>query len=58
MLFGGAVQRHTTFDGVPGDPAQTLMLADVADSRSNNFRIIRHLAAASVAVTLAIAALS
>lgn len=27
-----------------------LMLADVADSRSNNFRIIRHLAAASVVV--------
>ena len=29
---------------------QTLMLADVADSRSNNFRIVRHLAAASVVV--------
>ena len=30
--------------------AQTLTLADVADSRSNNFRIVRHLAAASVIV--------
>ena len=30
--------------------ASTLMLADVADSRSNNFRIIRHLAAASVII--------
>ena len=30
--------------------ARTLVLADVADSRSNNFRIVRHLAAASVIV--------
>ena len=30
--------------------AQTLKLADVADSRINNFRIVRHLAAASVIV--------
>ena len=29
---------------------QTLRLADVADSRSNSFRIVRHLAAATVIV--------
>ena len=30
--------------------AQTLRPADVADSRSNNFRFVRHLAAATVVV--------